>query len=95
MTCQAEWAAQLLADSPMIIDILVGGASAAPLTITVIRHGERGSAQLDIRGWGNRPEVVECSTNLVDWIPVGVTRQSGEAAFEFDHITAESTGPRY
>jgi hypothetical protein len=97
MPTDPELAAQLLADAQAIIDALNGGTSPAAetLEITGISQGSNGKAHLKIKGLAGRIHVVETSTNLIDWEPVGVAARCGDCAYEYDAAQAPGAGARY
>ena len=90
-------AAQLIADAQAIIDALNGGTNvtAAPVVITAFSHGPHGKSHLKITGIAGRVPVIETSTNMVDWVKVGVATQAADGSYEFDDSSAEQSGTRF
>jgi len=90
-------AAQLIADAQAIIDALNGGTSVAvaSVEITSLTPDHHGKAHLKIKGIKGRVHVIETSTNMVDWTPVGVATQSSDDTFEFDDQGAQDAGARF
>jgi choice-of-anchor C domain-containing protein len=90
-------AAQLIAEAQAIIDALNGGTSpaVANVTITSIQRGHGKKPHLEIRGINGRVHVIETSTNLVDWVPIGVATQTGDNMYEFDDSNTAETGAQY
>jgi hypothetical protein len=97
MPVDPELAAQLLADAQAIIDTLNGGPVAEVVTVEImsITQGPNGKPKLNIRGNNKRTHVVEMSTNLVDWAPVGVASKCGDCDFEFEDGQGGVVGARY
>jgi hypothetical protein len=79
-------AAQLIADAQAIIDALNGGSPTLPVQVTIaaISHQGNGKAHLKIKGITGRVHVVESSTNMVDWVRVGVAPRAEDGTYEFD-----------
>ena len=89
-------AAQLIAEAQAIIDALKGGSAVMPsVSIMSISHDQNRKPHLKIRGYNGRVLVVETSTNMVDWVPVGVAAQSGDGTYEFDDAPMQDTGARF
>jgi hypothetical protein len=96
MPVDPDSAAQLLADAQAIIDALNDGmVEEVALEITAITQGANGKPKLNIRGNNKRTHVVEMSTNLVDWAPIGVAQKCGDCAFDFEDGQSQATGARY
>ena len=88
---------QLLADAQAIIDALNGGTSPvlATLEITSINRGDNGKSHLRIKGAAGRVHIVETSTDMVNWVKVGVAGCCGGADYQFDDAQTPSTGMRF
>jgi hypothetical protein len=96
MPVDPDSAAQLLADAQAIIDALNDGmVEEVALEITAITQGANGKPKLNIRGNNKRTHVVEMSTNLVDWAPIGVAQKCGDCAFDFEDGQNQTPGARY
>jgi len=96
MPVDPELAEQLLAAAQEIIDALNGGVEEeVALQITSIRKGDSGKPQLSIHGRANRKHVVEVSTNLVDWTPIGVAAACGECEYSYEDTESPTTAVRY
>lgn len=94
----AALADQLIADAQAIIDALRGGsgpASTAAVQITSISKGGNGKPHLKIKGLPGRVHIVETSTDMVNWVKVGVAGSSGGADYQFDDAQAPSGAARY
>jgi hypothetical protein len=65
------------------------------LEITSRRTGSEGKPSLKIRGRKDRTLVVEMSTDMTEWVPVGVAKPSGGNEFEFDDVQSAPVGVRY
>jgi hypothetical protein len=90
-------AAQLIADAQSIIDALRGGTPipAAHVAITAITHDQNGRAHLKLKGVCGCANVVETSTNMVDWVPVGVATENSDGTYDFDDTQSPNTGMRF
>ena len=91
-------AAQLIADTQAIIDALNGGgapAQAVAVEIASITQGNNGKPHLKIKGVAGRVHVVETSTDMVNWLKVGVAGPTGTGDYQFDDVQAPSVGARY
>jgi hypothetical protein len=96
LSVDPDLAAQLLTDAQAIIDALNGDPmTEAPVEITEFRQGDNGKAHLSIRGRPNRIHIVEMSTNMVDWEPVGIAGRCGECDFQFDDVQKSSGAARF
>jgi hypothetical protein len=89
-------AAQLIADAQAIIGVLNGGQPATPpVEITSIDHGHNGRPHLKIHGGAGRVCVVETSTDMVHWEPVGVAGACGDGEYEFDDTQVPAANARF
>jgi PKD repeat protein len=90
-------AAQLIADAQAIIDALNGGSPvlATTVQISAITHGNSGKSHLKVKGISGRVYVVETSTNMVDWVPVGVATKNADGDYDFDDSRSQETGMRF
>lgn len=90
-------AAQLIADAQAIIDALNSGTSiaVASVEITSLTPDQHGKSHLKIKGIKGRVHVIESSTNMVDWVPVGVANQADDGSFEFDDSAVQNSGARF
>jgi hypothetical protein len=90
-------AAQLIADAQAIIDALNGGSGVVvtQTEIASISSKVNGKSHLKIKGVSNRVYVIETSTNMVDWVPVGVATQAEDGSYEFDDTQTPSAGMRF
>lgn len=91
-------AAQLIADAQAIIDALNGGGAPAPaatVEITSITQGSNGKPHLKIKGLPGRVHIVETSTDMVNWVKVGVAAGAGGSDYRFDDTQAPAGGRFY
>jgi len=90
-------AAQLIADAQAIIDALNGGSSSvtSEIQITSFQHGHNGQRHLDIKGGKGQVYIVETSTNMVEWTPIGVATKKLDGDYEFDASEAQEAGARF
>jgi hypothetical protein len=95
-SADSDLAARLVAEAQSVMDALKGEATGAgaPLAITSFHVGSNRKVHLRIRGSAGRLVLVETSTDLKNWVPVGVAKQSGEDAFEFEYVPS-SAGAHY
>lgn len=92
-----DLAAQLITDAQAIIDSLNGGSPAAATTVEIsaITHDHGGKSQIKVKGPLGRVYVVETSTNMVDWVPVGVATKTTNGDYDFDDAQSQETGSRF
>jgi len=98
MPVDPDLAAQLLAAAQAIIDALNGGSVIEEVTtvqITSITQSSQGTPKLSIHGNNKRTHVVEMSTNMVDWVPIGVAGKCGDCVFEYEDGQSAEVGARY
>lgn len=85
----------LLAEVQLVIDALNGGI-ANPGTVEVTSITKvNGKANLKIKGLPGRVHVVETSTDLVNWVKVGVANSNGGTDYQFDDPEPPASGARY
>ncbi len=79
----------LIAAAQQAIDALQGGGSGARAAkLYGLKHQPDGKVQLRFSGPAGRVQLVEASTNLVDWELIGVAQDRGDGAFEFEDANA-------
>jgi hypothetical protein len=91
-------AAQLIADAQAIIDALNGGGSPAPavvLEITSVTPNPNGKPHLKIRGAAGRVHIVEASTDMMNWVKVGIAGCCGGSDYQFDDAQSPDSGVRF
>jgi hypothetical protein len=90
-------AAQLIADAQAIIDALNGGSAVVVTQVEIsnISHSHGNKPHLKIKGTTGRVYVIETSTNMVDWTPVGVAGRSADGSYEFDDAQTQDAGARF
>ncbi len=96
MPVDSALATQLLAEAQAIIDAINDGtlptSTSATTEITSITRAQNDKAHLKIKGAAGRVHIVETSTNMVDWTPVGVANPASDGSFEFeDAAPADAT----
>ena len=74
---------------------IAGGHALADVTIAAISHQGNGKAHLKIKGITGRVHVVEASTNMVDWVRVGVATRTADGTYEFDESQLPDAGMRF
>ena len=86
----------LLGEAQSLIDILNGGAApAAALEITEISQGNNGKPHLKIKGAAGRVHIVETSTDMVNWVKIGVAGCNGGCDYEFNDAQTSDAGARF
>ena len=90
-------AAQLIADAQAIIDALNGGSPVVATTVEIasFSHGHGAKSHLKVKGAAGRVYIVETSTNMVDWVPVGVASQNADGEYDFDDTQTQEAGTRF
>jgi hypothetical protein len=91
-------AAQLIADAQAIIDALNGGSPALPAMVEISSFSQIGNGKSHLKIHGNvagRVYIVETSTNMVDWVPVGVASKNADGDYEFDDTQGQNSGMRF
>ena len=59
-----------------------------PPKIAHLKHGDRGDLHFQVTGDIGQVYLLQASTNLLDWVTVGVASDLGEGAFEFEEADA-------
>jgi hypothetical protein len=67
----------------------------ATMEITSITRAQNGKAHLKIRGAAGHTHVVETSTNMIDWTPVGVASLASDGSFEFEDANSADAARFY
>jgi hypothetical protein len=77
-------AAQLIADAQAIIDALSGRTTAnREVKIVSITKDAQGKPHLKIKGAADRILIVETSTDMVNWVMIGVSSSCGGDEYDF------------
>ena len=79
-------AAQLITDAQSVITALNDGRAALgrDLQIVSISKNARGNPHLKIKGATDRILIVETSTDMVNWVKIGVSTSRGGEDYDFD-----------
>lgn len=90
-------AAQLIADAQAIIDALNGGSAVVAATVEISSFSRDNGAKshLKIKGASGRVYVVETSTNMIDWVPIGVATKASNGEYDFDDTQSQKTGVHF
>lgn len=89
-------AAQLIAEAQAIIDALNGGgAGAQAVQITALGKAPQGNPHLKILAPHGRICIIETSTDMVNWVKIGVARGSGGREYEFDDVQTPAGEMRF
>ena len=67
----------------------------APSKIVHLKHGDCGNLRLQLTGDSGQVHLLQASTNLLDWVTVGVASDQGDGAFEFEDNDATRFPSRY
>jgi hypothetical protein len=92
-----DLAARLIADAQAIIDALNGGSSSVTtlVEITEFSQGQNGKHHINIKGGNRLFYIIETSTNMVDWTPLGVASKKVDGDYEFDDSQTQESVARF
>ena len=72
-----------------VIDALEGGGSGeVAAKLHSVKHQSDGKLQFKLSGTAGRAQIVEASTNLLDWEIIGVAVERGNGLYEFQDPSA-------
>jgi hypothetical protein len=78
-----------------IIDLLSGGKGRQQAQLTRVERLEHGKVRIKLAAESKVPYVVEASTNLVNWEPIGVASERADGTFEFTDPGAAGVKARF
>jgi hypothetical protein len=86
----------LLMAAQQVIDALGnGGSTELAGKMHSLKHQPSRKMKLKFSGTTGRVQIVEASTNLVDWETIGVAADQGDASFEFEDANASKFPGRF
>jgi hypothetical protein len=86
---------QLIGVAQEIIDVLRGSSSPPHGHVTRVEHLGRGRVRLELAGESTAHQLIEASTNLMDWQPIGVATERTPGMFEFTDPGAAGAPARF
>ena len=88
-------ARELVAAAQEVIEALEGRAGGHVVKVHGLRHGADGRTQLNFSGEAGHAQIVEASSNLVDWELIGVAVDEGDGTFSFEDVNAAKVPNRF
>jgi len=86
----------LIAAAQKVVDALhIGGSGMRATKLDAVKFQVNGKVQLRFSSAAGKTQIVEASTNLVNWQIIGVASEQGDGTFEFEDANAASFTTRF